>query len=264
MPYTTELAAQQILSLIDLTELSDTKSNIKEEEDALINSLCEKSITQFGNVAAICVHSRFIQLAKSIVGRKIKIASMINFPCGVNNTEMAKLEAKLALSRGASEIELVFPYKCFMLNQNIEYCDMIQQVKTACGGKKLKVIIETGELGSAEMIGTASELCIKNGADFIQTSTGKTAIGATLAAVEVILNTIKMNDANCGLKISGGIRTVVQAKQYLELVADIMGTKWIKPCNLRFGALSLLGDILNVLNPEETQTDMAYSFGISE
>lgn len=263
MPHTTELVAQQILSLIDLTELSDTKSHIKEEEDALIHHLCEKSITPYGNVAAVCVYSRFIQLAKSRLGRKIKIASVINFPFGVADIEMAKFEAKLALSRGASEIELVFPYKCFMLHQSIECCDIIQHVKTACGDKKLKVIIETGELKSAEMIRAASELCIKNGANFIQTSTGKVATGATLAAAKVILHTIKINKANCGLKISGGIRTVIQAKQYLELATEIMGAEWIKPGNFRFGASSLLDDVLNILNPEKTQTNLAYSFSVS-
>ena len=263
MSHASQTLAQQTLNLIDLTELSDIRTHIKAEEDALIRDLCERAVTQFGNVATVCVYSRFIELAKSILGRKIKIASVINFPFGISDIETVKFETKLALSRGASEIELVFPYKCFKLHESTDCCDIIKQVKTACGDKKLKVIIETEELGSTKMIRAATELCIEYGANFIQTSTGKRSSGATLEATEVILHTIKTKQANCGLKVSGGIEMVAQAERYIQLATDIMGEEWINPNHLRFGSLNLLDDVLNILAPEDTSANLNFSFGLS-
>jgi deoxyribose-phosphate aldolase len=211
-----QLKAQQILGLIDLTSLNDNDAT------ATIKNLCTKATTAFGSVPAICIYSRFIPIAKTeLESRNIKIATVTNFPHGSNDLELALLETKLAITRGADEVDIVFPYHA-LIRGDVEIGEsMIREAKKICGDKILKVIIESGELKTEELIKLASKISITNGADFIKTSTGK---------------------------VSGGIQNVVEALKYLDLAEKIMGSQWINATNFRFGASGLLGDVITILN----------------
>lgn len=243
--------AKQVLELIDLTSLNDN------DNESVILELCKNAKNDYGNVPAVCVYSRFIPIAKKTLNQSypnIKIATVVNFPHGSSDIELVLYETKLAVDRGADEIDLVFPYHYFK-NNELQVChDMISQVKQICGSKTLKVILETGELKTPELIKNASEMSIKNGADFIKTSTGKVSVNATLESAEIMLNAIKSSNKKCGFKASGGIKTVNEAKQYLELATKIMGAEWLNSNNFRFGASSLLNDVLRCLSDNTSQT----------
>ena len=155
-------------------------------------------------------------------------------------------------------VDIVFPYHALIANDTNIGMQMISQAKKICANKTLKVIIESGELKTPELIKTASQISIDNGADFIKTSTGKVAVNATLNATEIMLNEIKLSGKACGFKAAGGIRSVIDAIKYLELTEKIMGVNWINANNFRFGASSLLDDVLAILNNTTNETHSIY------
>ena len=233
---TTQSSAQRILSLIDLTNLNDDCR----EEDFV--ELCSRAQGEFGNTAAVCVWPRFVNLCASILrGTSIKVATVVNFPHG--GTDVADVVATTiaALDAGADEIDLVLPYQSMIIGDEAQVLSMLQAVREVVHAPAhLKVILETGELINPERIRRASELAIKSGADFIKTSTGKTKISATPEAVTTMLQVIRDSGRLVGLKPSGGIRTVADAQQYLDLADAIMGPQWATPQTFRFGASGLL------------------------
>ena len=236
--------AKQILSLIDLTSLNDndTEDNIK--------NLCQNTTNAYGYVPAICIYSRFVQYAKELlqeINTRVKIATVVNFPHGSTDIELACYETSLAIKCGADEIDLVFPYHDLINGNDKTGFDMVKAAKNICGNKTLKVIIESGILKTENLIKRASEISIEAGANFIKTSTGKVAVNATLEATEIMLNVIKSSGKKCGFKAAGGIKTVSEAIKYLELTAKIIGPNWINSNNFRFGASSLLANIVNIL-----------------
>jgi deoxyribose-phosphate aldolase len=224
------------LSLIDLTNLNDDCT----EEDVV--ELCSRAQGEFGNTAAVCVWPRFVNLCASILrGTSIKVATVVNFPHG--GTDVADVVATTiaALDAGADEIDLVLPYQSMIIGDEAQVLSMLQAVREVVHAPAhLKVILETGELINPERIRRASELAIKSGADFIKTSTGKTKISATPEAVTTMLQVIRDSGRLVGLKPSGGIRTVADAQQYLDLADAIMGPQWATPQTFRFGASGLL------------------------
>jgi deoxyribose-phosphate aldolase len=233
---TTKSSAQRILSLIDLTNLNDDCT----EEDVV--ELCSRAQGEFGNTAAVCVWPRFVNLCASILrGTSIKVATVVNFPHG--GTDVADVVATTiaALDAGADEIDLVLPYQSMITGDEAQVLSILQAVREVVHAPShLKVILETGELINPERIRRASELAIKSGADFIKTSTGKTKISATPEAVTTMLQVIRDSGRPVGLKPSGGIRTVADAQQYLDLADAIMGPQWATPQTFRFGASGLL------------------------
>jgi deoxyribose-phosphate aldolase len=233
---TTQSSAQRILSLIDLTNLNDDCT----EEDVV--ELCSCAQGEFGNTAAVCVWPPFVNLCASILqGTSIKVATVVNFPHG--GTDVADVVATTiaTLDAGADEIDLVLPYQSMITGDEAQVLSMLQAVREVVHAPAhLKVILETGELINPERIRRASELAIKSGADFIKTSTGKTKISATPEAVTTMLQVIRDSGRPVGLKPSGGIRTVADAQQYLDLADAIMGPQWATPQTFRFGASGLL------------------------
>ncbi|MFQ3265891.1 MAG: deoxyribose-phosphate aldolase, partial [Colwellia sp.] len=195
--------AQRALSLIDLTSLSNT------ETDQEIIDLCSQAKSPAGETAAICIFPRFIPLAKKALKAQqtphVKIATVTNFPHGNDDIDIALAETKAAVAYGADEVDLVFPYRALMQgNENIGF-DMVKVCKQACANSaKLKVIIETGELKSEDLIRKASEIAINAGADFIKTSTGKVAVNATPTAAQIMLEVIKQKNTSVGFKPAGG------------------------------------------------------------
>ena len=235
--------AYNLIRCLDLTSLGDNDTEYK------IIDLCHKAQTEYGNVAAVCVYPRFIEIAKQeLKNSNIKIATVVNFPAGKNDISILEKEISVALNNGADEIDAVFPYK-ELLNKNSTACEeYVKTAKKLCGKKHpLKLIIESGELKTSKKIELASKIGIENGADFIKTSTGKTETSATPEAANAILETIKKHKSKTGFKASGGIKTLEDAKQYMILAATIMGGKWVTPQNFRIGASSLLDDLINTI-----------------
>ncbi|MCR6500564.1 deoxyribose-phosphate aldolase [Shinella sp. CPCC 101442] len=237
--------ARKALTLLDLTDLTDTC------DAAAIEKLCAQAQTPFGTTAAICIWPRFVAQARGILGagHAVKIATVVNFPSGNLTVAEVIAETKQAIADGADEIDLVIPYRDFIAGDEAAVTEMVEAVKAACTPPViLKTILETGELKDPALIREASDLAIAAGADFIKTSTGKVSVNATLQAAEIMLNAIKASGKPVGFKPAGGVRTVTDAREYLDLAASILGEGWATPKTFRFGASGLLGDILSVLD----------------
>lgn len=250
--------AGKVLNLIDLTSLNEG------DTDEQIIQLCHSASSEVGDVAALCIYPRFIPLANKTLNKMqtnaIKIATVVNFPAGGIDVERTVAETETAVRLGADEVDMVLPYRD-LEQGNVEAAgDMVKQCKSVCGDKALlKVIIESGELKTPELIRSASEVVIANGADFIKTSTGKVPINATLDAAKIMLECIKNSGKpNVGFKAAGGIRTMQEALSYLKLAEDIMGQDWLTPEHFRFGASSLLNSVLQFAGMFVSKTDSTY------
>ena len=143
------------------------------------------------------------------------------------------------------------PYRALMAGDEETGLELVEMCHAACGDQaRLKVIIESGELKDPVLIKRASEIAIEGGADFIKTSTGKVETNATLEAAEIMLKAIKDSGKEVGFKAAGGVKTAEDAAAYLALASDIMGPHWITPEHFRFGASSLLGNLIATLRGE--------------
>lgn len=229
--------SKKIFSLLDLTSLNNT------DDMASIAALCQKAIGSLGRVAAVCVFPKFVkQTAVFLSATPVKIATVANFPYGDHPLESVKQTIQHALSDGAHEIDVVFPYELFMSGDKIGAFRFIHDCKETCGLNILKVILETGVLKEPTVIEEVSRGVLNAGADFLKTSTGKMEIGATPEAGAVMLAVIKemtpQLNRSIGFKVSGGIRTLEQAKLYIDLAAEVMGPDWINSDHFRIGASS--------------------------
>ena len=235
-------AAKKIIPLLDLTSLSSSDTEYS------ILDFCHLAQTPYGNTASVCIFSRFLPTVRpELNGSGIKLATVANFPAGGHNIKKIIEEIEFSLKNGADEIDAVFPYKDF-LAQEYSHCEeFLKTVTNLCKDKTLKIILETGELKSAAKIKEASLMALNAGANFLKTSTGKSKISATPEAANIMIETIKASKQKCGFKASGGIKTVMDAKQYLILAESIMGSGWISPQKFGIGASSLLNDILQTI-----------------
>ena len=227
--------AQRALRSLDLTDLTETCT------DQAIDALCRKALDPRGPVAAVCVWPQFVKRAQEgLKGSSVRIATVVNFPAGGEDVGRVTDDVQEALSDGANEIDLVLPYGAVRRGDLAAATEMVEAVRELVDGDRLlKVILETGELKDAALIETASRIAIESGADFIKTSTGKTPVSATPEAAEIMLNAIKASGKPVGLKPSGGIRTVADAKVYLDLADRILGQGWATPRTFRIGASSV-------------------------
>ncbi|OBU86523.1 deoxyribose-phosphate aldolase [Chromobacterium subtsugae] len=234
-------AARRALSLMDLTTLND------DDTDAKVIALCKKAKSQDGTVAAVCVYPRFVPITKKTLREagcpEVLVATVTNFPHGNDDIAIAVAETRAAIAYGADEVDVVFPYRALMAGDRDIGFELVKACKEACGGKLLKVIIESGELKDAALIRAASEISIRAGADFIKTSTGKVPVNATLEAADVMLNVIREQGGKCGFKAAGGVKSAAEAKQYLELAGGLLGDAWVNADHFRFGASSLLANL---------------------
>ncbi|WP_243374359.1 deoxyribose-phosphate aldolase [Microvirga solisilvae] len=241
--------AQRALRCLDLTDLNDNCT------DQAIDALCKKALDPRGPVAAVCVWPQFVKRAQeNLKGSPVRIATVVNFPAGGEDVDRVVDDTKEALSDGANEIDLVLPYSAVRRGDLTIAIEMVEAVRDLVDhGRLLKVILETGELKDAQLIAAASRLSIEAGADFIKTSTGKSPVSATPEAAEIMLNAIKASGRNLGLKPSGGIRTVADAKLYLELADRIMGAGWATPQTFRIGASSVYDTLIAAIEGREGQ-----------
>ncbi len=227
--------ARRAINLLDLTELGDTAT------DDDVRALCARAVGPHGTVAAVCVWPRHVALAHHLLANTgVRVATVVNFPSGDDPIDDVVALTAAALADGADEIDLVLPYRAFLTGDTSHAAAMIDRVRHAAHAHTLKVILETGELGSPDVVREAAELAVAHGADFIKTSTGKTPHSASLEATEVMLGVIRGAGRPIGLKPSGGIRTLADATAYLEQADGFMGHGWATPATFRFGASGLL------------------------
>jgi deoxyribose-phosphate aldolase len=227
--------ATRALRSLDLTDLTETCT------DQAIDTLCKKALDPRGPVAAVCVWPQFVRRAReNLKGSPVRIATVVNFPAGGEDVSRVADDTQEALSDGANEIDLVLPYRAVSRGDLEVAAEMVEAVRDLVDqGRLLKVILETGELKDAALIETASRIAIEAGTDFIKTSTGKTPVSATPEAAEIMLDAIRASGRSVGLKPSGGIRTLADAKIYLDLADRIMGQGWVSPRTVRIGASSV-------------------------
>jgi deoxyribose-phosphate aldolase len=247
--------AARALALLDLTDLSDQAS------EAGTLQLCTRAVATPGPVAAICIWPRFVGVARQTLrDSPVQIATVVNFPAGGSNCALVSGDVAEALGDGADEIDLVLPWRAFLDGDDDIAREMVASAKDQCGDKLLKVILETGEYPDLGAVKAASELAIAAGADFIKTSTGKTARSASLPAVETMLGVIKTSGKPVGIKPSGGIRTPEDASAYLALADRIMGPGWAQPATFRFGASGLHQVLVDIIEGKVTgeRIDGAY------
>jgi deoxyribose-phosphate aldolase len=209
-------------------------------------------------VAAVCVYPNLVPVAKErLEGTGVKVASVATgFPSGQYPTELKVADVRSAVELGADEIDMVIDRGAFLSGRYAKVYDEIVRVKEASGQAHLKVILETGELGTYDNVRRASLLAMAAGADFIKTSTGKVSPAATLPVSLVMLEAIRDVHDETGRKIgfkpAGGIRNAKQAVQHLVLVHETLGPDWLTPDLHRFGASSLLNDVLMQIRKERT------------
>jgi deoxyribose-phosphate aldolase len=209
-------------------------------------------------VAAVCIYPNLIEVVRKRVGDSgVKVASVATaFPSGQTPTDIKVAEAARAVELGADEIDMVIDRGAFLSGNYARVYEEVRRVKEAVGEAHLKVILETGELGTYDNVRRASLLAIAGGADFIKTSTGKIQPAATLPVTLVMLEAIRdvyeETGRRIGMKAAGGIRHSKQAVQYLVLLHETLGPEWLTPDLFRFGASSLLNDVLLQIRKEKT------------
>ena len=251
-------ALKLALSMIDLTTLEGQDTHGK------VTQLCQKAIhvhdTRPGlpHVAAVCVYPTMVAVARQALrGHDIKVASVATaFPSGMAPLGIKLEETRLAVQEGADEVDMVISRGAFLEGEYGRVFDEIVAIKEACGQARLKVILETGELGTLDRIRRASTLAMHAGADFIKTSTGKIQPAATLPVTLVMLQAIRdyyhATGRRVGMKPAGGISKAKQAIQYLVMLRETLGEGWLTPEWFRFGASSLVNDILMQLEKQST------------
>ena len=246
-------AARRAIGFIDLTDLSDDHA-----PDG-IDELCRRA--RVHHTAAVCVWPEYVATcADQLSGSGVRVATVVNFPSGNDPVADVVAATQAALADGADDIDVVLPYEAFLAGDEQGAGAMVAALAALIEPPQiLKVILETGALASVEAVSAAAGLAIRNGADFVKTSTGKIPAGASLDAAEAMLDAIAAVDRAVGLKPSGGIRTFDEAMAYIDLADSKMGEGWATPATFRFGASGLLDALLAVIDGgPETASTSAY------
>lgn len=249
---------KNLFNCIDLTTLKCTDS----EESIMkftqkVNEFDDK-FPDLKNVAAICVYPNMAEIVKTTLEvENVKIACVCGgFPSSQTFLEVKIAETALAINTGADEIDIVIPVGKFLVKDYEGMCDEIEEQKAICKDKHLKVILETGELKTAENIKKASVLAMYSGADFIKTSTGKEKISATPEAAFVMCQAIKeyyeLTGRKVGFKPAGGINSVDDAIIYYSIVKEVLGEEWLNNEYFRLGTSRLANLLLGNIVGEET------------
>jgi len=236
------------ISCVDLTTLegADTPGRVR--------SLCAKARRPGDGavppVAAVCVYPDLVGVAReALAGSAVRVASVATaFPSGRAPLPVRLADTEAAVAAGADEIDMVIDRGAFLAGRYAEVAESVRAVKEACRGAHLKVILETGELRTGDAVRRAAWLAMLSGADFVKTSTGKTGVNATPPVVLLLLQAVRdfraATGRQVGVKAAGGIRTAKDALRYLVLVNETAGPEWLAPEWFRFGASSLLDDLL--------------------
>ena len=257
---------RMILRMIDLTTLDGRDSEVK------VRKMCLKALNlknvydQIDTVAAICVYPSMVKTAKNeLLNSSIKLASVsTGFPSGQTLLAVKLLETQIAIDHGADEIDMVISRGKLLEGEYNYVFDEIAAVKEICNEKRLKVILETGELDTLDNVRIASDIAIYAGADFIKTSTGKINPGATLPVTLVMLQSIKdyytKTGIRIGIKPSGGLSSIEVVLPYLELIRVVLGEYWLDNTLVRFGASSLANIVLEEILKMESGKDQSTDY----
>ena len=246
------------IRMMDLTTLEgkDTAGKVRQ--------LCRKALVpldtdpSLGPCAAVCVYPNLVPVAKAALeGSTVKVASVATaFPSGQSPLAVKLDDTRRAVELGADEIDMVIDRGAMLVGDYAKVFDEIAATKEACRHAHLKVILETGELETFDNVRRASILAMAAGADFIKTSTGKVSPAATLPVTLVMLEAIRdfhrRTGRIVGMKPAGGIRTAKEAIQYLVVLYETLGPRWMTSDLFRFGASSLLNDVIQQLHKERT------------
>jgi deoxyribose-phosphate aldolase len=244
--------------MMDLTTLEG------QDTPGKVAALCSKAVrpdpadVTVPSVAAICVYPNLVPTAvERLRGSDVRVASVATgFPSGQTTIEVKVAETREVVEMGADEVDMVIDRGAFLSGRYAKVYDEIVRVKEACGPAHLKVIVETGELGTYDNVRRASLLAMAAGADFIKTSTGKLPSAATLPVTLVMLEAIRdvfeETGRKVGMKPAGGIRQAKQAVQYLVQLHETLGVEWLTPDLYRLGASTLLNDVLMQIRKEKT------------
>jgi len=246
------------IRMIDLTTLegADTPGKVAALASKAVRP--DPTDASIPSAAALCIYPNLVPTAvERLRGTGVKVASVATaFPSGHAPTELKVAEVSEVVEMGADEVDMVIDRGAFLSGRYAKVYDEVCRVKEACGDAHLKVILEVAELGTYDNVRRASLLAIAGGADFIKTSTGKLAGAATLPVTLVMLETIRdvyeETGRAVGMKPAGGIRTAKQALQYLVQLHETLGPEWLTPDRYRFGASSLLNDVLMQIRKERT------------
>jgi deoxyribose-phosphate aldolase len=247
-----------ILNMIDLTTLEGKDSQGKVKQMCYKAKHLHDAYPGLPTVAAVCVYPSMVSTAKkALEGTGINIASVSTaFPSGQAPRDVKLRDTKYAVNNGADEIDMVISRGKFLEGEYNFVFDEIAAIKEACGTARLKVILETGELGNFDKVRRASDLAIYAGADFIKTSTGKVPSAATIPVTLVMLEAIRdyyyKTGIMIGMKPAGGISTSKLALHYLVMLKETLGDDWMNNQWFRFGASSLANDVLMQLVKEQT------------
>lgn len=257
--YSTEEVYKFLFNCIDLTTLKSTDSPVSVSNFTENVNRFETEHPEMKNVAAICVYPNFAPVVRAVLEvSEVDIACVSGgFPSSQTFPEVKIAETALAVEGGADEIDIVLNQGDFLDGDYEGVCDEISELKDACGDARLKVILETGALKTAEKIRNASVLAMYSGADFIKTSTGKDCPGASLEAAYVMCQCIKeyyqQSGRMVGFKPAGGVRTPDEAVSYYCIVREILGEEWLTNEYFRIGASGLANNLLSVIWGQETK-----------
>ncbi len=242
-------AIDMAISMVDLTTLegADTPGKVTAMSAKALHP--DPTDPSTPSVAAVCVYGDLVYAAREVVGDRLHVAAVATaFPSGRASLNVKLADTKEAVDAGADEIDMVIDRGAFLCGNYGKVFDEIVAVKQACGTAHLKVILETGELKTLDNVRKASWLAMKAGADFIKTSTGKVTPAATLPVTLVMLEAVRdyyqETNIRIGVKAAGGIKTSKDAIKYLVLVNESVGDAWLTPDLFRFGASTLLNDLL--------------------
>jgi deoxyribose-phosphate aldolase len=230
--------ASRLLSLLDLTSLGEDDSPQR------VAGLCAAALAAPVAPAAVCFYPEHLATATALLADSgIRIATVVNFPDGGSDPQRVVREIRRALAVGADEIDMVLPYRCMIEGDLAAAQCVVRAGREACGPAVLKLILETGELASPELIRRASVLGLECGVDFLKTSTGKVRVNASLESAAIMLDAIAEYGGRCGFKAAGGVRTPGDAASYLALADQRMGAAWTTPAHFRIGASGLFDSL---------------------
>ncbi len=241
---------------LDLTSLDGSETR------EWVIALCHKALRPDADdptvpsVAAVVLYPALVPIAvETLKGTGVSVASVAGFPGAEGDLGARLEEIRGAVDAGAEEVDIVMNRALFLSGEREAASREISLSKEAAGSAVLKVILESGELGTQELVGDASRLSMSAGADFLKSSTGKTATGVTPEAARTMMEAARgfhqETGRAVGIKLSGGIRTARQALGYLEMLEETLGRDWLTPARFRLGASALLDDLIAQLHAEE-------------
>ncbi|HEX4690462.1 MAG TPA: deoxyribose-phosphate aldolase [Solirubrobacteraceae bacterium] len=214
------------VALLDLTGLEEDAG------EARVAALCAQART--GPVAAVCIAPRFVgQAAAALAGSPVRVATVANFPAGLDDPRGARAEAERAVAEGAQEVDVVFPYLAFAAGDRVAALAVVVETRAATRGATLKVTLEAQRLETERLIRTAATAALDAGADFVCTATGKLSTGASPAAARVMLEAVR-DHGRGGFK-AGAVRDAREAAAYLALADEVVGAGWTAPDTFRLG-----------------------------